>query len=332
MEIAFLVFVWAIFEQVLASGINRYPFLDIGEAFPSDNLLIFTKDGPIPEYLLKSPYKIFPIPKGGVSRRSDDAPVDASMNSNSRVKNSTEKKFATRLPSVKRPWIRQRNKKLRENANRSRTIGTYAQRYQSAGGRVTTPSKVSQGRPTFKSAPNRQTTKAGEITTKPIKVQQKGLPFTRPPKQQDFAVKEPISDMAQNQLSSFISNSKTTSDNSKKKSSGNLLLNYNPKPNMEVYANPDPYSFGYGVDDGLGTAQYRQETATGDGVVKGIYGYKDFQGIYRHVEYTADQNGFHAVVKSNEPGVGNSDTADVVVVAEPPLQWTLPRKVIINNN
>ncbi|GIY06977.1 sodium-dependent proline transporter [Caerostris extrusa] len=103
-----------------------------------------------------------------------------------------------------------------------------------------------------------------------------------------------------------------------------------PKPTVKVYeaevydSSPifKPYSFGYDVFDGYGTKQYRQESTSGDGVVRGNYGYKDFQGIYRQVEYTADKDGFHAVLKSNEPGLANVDTGDVLVsVDPPPIAW-----------
>ncbi|KAF8767750.1 Sodium-dependent proline transporter like protein [Argiope bruennichi] len=101
-------------------------------------------------------------------------------------------------------------------------------------------------------------------------------------------------------------------------------LNKFPRPAVKEYETASynkPYSFGYDVFDGYGTKQYRQESATGDGVVRGNYGYKDYQGIYRQVEYTADENGFHAVLKSNEPGLANVDSADVSASVEPPPLW-----------
>ena len=77
-----------------------------------------------------------------------------------------------------------------------------------------------------------------------------------------------------------------------------------------------PYNFIFNHNDGHGTSQHREEEKNEDGVVRGSYGYRDATGIYRHVSYEADKNGFHAVVRTNEPGVGNKNSADVAVVAQ----------------
>ncbi|XP_035216067.1 fibrous sheath CABYR-binding protein-like [Stegodyphus dumicola] len=79
-----------------------------------------------------------------------------------------------------------------------------------------------------------------------------------------------------------------------------------------------PYEFGYEMNDGNGTDQHRQEIADETGAVKGSYGYKDPLGVYRLVNYFADQNGFRAFIQTNEPGVANPGSADVVVMAEVP--------------
>lgn len=34
----------------------------------------------------------------------------------------------------------------------------------------------------------------------------------------------------------------------------------------------------------------------------GSYGYTDAYGVYRKVDYVADENGFRATIRSNEPG------------------------------
>ncbi|KAF8767753.1 uncharacterized protein LOC129966129 [Argiope bruennichi] len=81
---------------------------------------------------------------------------------------------------------------------------------------------------------------------------------------------------------------------------------------------PRPYVFGYKQDDGNGTHQHRNETADGSGVVKGTYGYRDAFGVYRNVNYIADNNGFHAVVRTNEPGTISTSTADAVYKSELP--------------
>lgn len=83
---------------------------------------------------------------------------------------------------------------------------------------------------------------------------------------------------------------------------------------------PQPYFFGYRQKDGNGALQHRNEKSDSMGVVKGTYGYRDATGVYRNVSYIADNNGFHAVVKTNEPGTVSHNTADAVFMAEtPPL-------------
>lgn len=79
-----------------------------------------------------------------------------------------------------------------------------------------------------------------------------------------------------------------------------------------------PYAFGFDMNDGKGTDQHRKEVSDAAGVVTGSYGYRDAFGVFRLVNYFADKNGFRAFIKSNEPGVANSGSADVVVVAERP--------------
>ena len=63
----------------------------------------------------------------------------------------------------------------------------------------------------------------------------------------------------------------------------------------------------YKVEDAHGNKQWRQEKSVNPQEVHGSYGYKDRQGIYREVVYTADKNGFRAHVKTNEPGTSPKD-------------------------
>ncbi|GIX87539.1 hypothetical protein CEXT_620181 [Caerostris extrusa] len=49
---------------------------------------------------------------------------------------------------------------------------------------------------------------------------------------------------------------------------------------------------------------------------KGKYGYVDPNGTYREVEYNADENGYHVKILSNEPGITNQNSADVVYVVK----------------
>ncbi|KAG8186252.1 hypothetical protein JTE90_004228 [Oedothorax gibbosus] len=80
-----------------------------------------------------------------------------------------------------------------------------------------------------------------------------------------------------------------------------------------------PYNFGYDIGDNFGNTQFREENKDEDGVVRGSYGYRDPSGMYRHVSYVADAGGFHAVLRTNEPGIDNRNSADVAVVAQTPL-------------
>ncbi|GBL75720.1 hypothetical protein AVEN_155024-1 [Araneus ventricosus] len=86
----------------------------------------------------------------------------------------------------------------------------------------------------------------------------------------------------------------------------------------EEFAKPAPYSFQFNHKDNFGTVQHREENKNEDGVVRGSYGYRDSLGLYRHVSYVADADGFHAVLRTNEPGIGNKNSADVAVVAQSP--------------
>ncbi|XP_015930114.3 cuticle protein 10.9-like [Parasteatoda tepidariorum] len=79
-----------------------------------------------------------------------------------------------------------------------------------------------------------------------------------------------------------------------------------------------PYQFGFELEDGFGMSQYRSESSDGSGAVKGSYGYMDPFGVYRKVEYTADDNGYRAVIRSNEPGTANQNVADALFIVEPP--------------
>ena len=71
----------------------------------------------------------------------------------------------------------------------------------------------------------------------------------------------------------------------------------------------EPYAFDYNINDNYGGGQYRKEASDKNGVVRGSYGYMDTaSGIYRHVDYVADENGFRTKIKSNEPGLGGAGT------------------------
>jgi hypothetical protein len=79
-------------------------------------------------------------------------------------------------------------------------------------------------------------------------------------------------------------------------------------PPSEPYSHHfDPYSYGYESEDNHGNKQWKQERSNRPHEVHGSYGYRDHHGIYREVTYVADQNGFRANIKTNEPGVTGSD-------------------------
>ncbi|XP_049267482.1 uncharacterized protein LOC125757794 [Rhipicephalus sanguineus] len=78
-----------------------------------------------------------------------------------------------------------------------------------------------------------------------------------------------------------------------------------------------PYKFDYNIADHEGNQQYRIERADAQNTNTGAYGYRDVNGVFRHVNYIADQYGFRAVVNTNEPGTAPMDSADVVFNAAP---------------
>lgn len=95
----------------------------------------------------------------------------------------------------------------------------------------------------------------------------------------------------------------------------------------------EPFAFDYKIEDDYGNGQYRKEESDKNGVVKGSYGYTDTSGIYRHVEYVADENGFRANIKSNEPGLSSEPSktsqpamqqADAGMQMQPQMPMMMP--------
>lgn len=83
-----------------------------------------------------------------------------------------------------------------------------------------------------------------------------------------------------------------------------------------------PFAWGYDINDGYGGAQYHKENGDEYGKRTGSYGYTDAYGIYRQVDYVADEHGFRATIKTNEPGTANESPADVELHAyEPPSNY-----------
>jgi len=82
-----------------------------------------------------------------------------------------------------------------------------------------------------------------------------------------------------------------------------------------------PYKIAYDSVDGNGTTMRREESKDDKGVVRGSYSYTDPFGIFRVVEYIADENGFRASIRTNEPGIAkteNGDPSGVIYEVDPP--------------
>uniref|UniRef100_A0A023GML2 Putative cuticle protein n=1 Tax=Amblyomma triste TaxID=251400 RepID=A0A023GML2_AMBTT len=80
---------------------------------------------------------------------------------------------------------------------------------------------------------------------------------------------------------------------------------------------PQPYSFSYDNTDEFGTHLSQQETGDENNNKVGSYSYTDPNGVTRTVKYTADADGFHVVVETNEPGTKTSNPADAQYIANP---------------
>jgi len=87
----------------------------------------------------------------------------------------------------------------------------------------------------------------------------------------------------------------------------------------DYYEAPKPYAFSYNtvLDDGVGQIS-RTETADGTGRVQGSYSLANDEGHTRIVDYVADQDGFRAHVRTNEPGTDSQNPADVIMESSSP--------------
>ncbi|CAL1272529.1 unnamed protein product [Larinioides sclopetarius] len=371
---------------------DNYGNSSFDNGLSSADLIIYTTGGPVPDYLLNSPYKIVPLPNRSFARRVDD-PSSTVEFSSKELQNSTivedfvrDTSLRYRTPTSNRQLSKQRKQKNR-NRSGNRNLERYNQRVESSDSVAAAPigtqqkvkvTSITQERnvaiPDQSKRPVYITDVKNKLTTAPSypyhdgnvvnSDQSKKPAYINDVKKLTTASSNVYRD--RNTVSSDQSNgpvyindvSKLTTVPSFLLPSGNFptplaysplssvystnpsfpapkisnpstKLSKFPRPSVKGYETAaydfgplyKPYSFGYDVFDGYGTKQYRQESATRDGVVRGNYGYKDFQGIYRQVEYTADENGFRAVLKSNEPGLANVDTADVSVSVEPPPIW-----------
>lgn len=80
---------------------------------------------------------------------------------------------------------------------------------------------------------------------------------------------------------------------------------------------PIPYSFKYLAEGEDGTSSH-EETSDASGRKVGAYSFTDIEGNSRRVEYTADDDGFNAVVRTNEPGTANQNPANVIMESTAP--------------
>lgn len=86
---------------------------------------------------------------------------------------------------------------------------------------------------------------------------------------------------------------------------------------------PRPYSFAYEATDELTGSNSKREESSDGRTTRGSYSYIDADGVFRVVDYTADENGFNANVRTNEPGTAaatgeSPDPANTVWAVEPP--------------
>ncbi|CAL1290251.1 unnamed protein product [Larinioides sclopetarius] len=82
---------------------------------------------------------------------------------------------------------------------------------------------------------------------------------------------------------------------------------------VDPLAQPTPYSFSYNSNTEDGGSSGHQESGDGSGRVTGSFTVTDLEGHNRVVDYIADENGFRATVRTNEPGTANLNSADVTM-------------------
>ncbi|XP_076334079.1 adult-specific rigid cuticular protein 15.5-like [Tachypleus tridentatus] len=73
------------------------------------------------------------------------------------------------------------------------------------------------------------------------------------------------------------------------------------------------YKFGYDIVRGTGASNSRYEQGDSHGNKIGSYSIADIDGRIRIVDYVADDYGFRAFIRTNEPGTKNDDPADVEI-------------------
>jgi len=138
-------------------------------------------------------------------------------------------------------------------------------------------------------------------------------PFISQPAGQAVPITRPI---VSQPVASFSSPADTGASSSSSSFSSSSSSNSN---DQEDNGPPQPYSFSYDSDLEDGGSHRREESGDANGVVRGSYSYRDADGLFRTVDYVADQDGFRATVRTNEPGTLKTDPepADVQMDVEP---------------
>lgn len=85
-----------------------------------------------------------------------------------------------------------------------------------------------------------------------------------------------------------------------------------------------PFRFSYNSQDEPGSRKFHEAEGDQTGKILGKYGYTNVLGLYRRVEYKADENGYHATILTNEPGIGKRNPADVIFVVD-----QVPQRVVL---
>uniref|UniRef100_A0A2L2Y6W5 Cuticle protein 14 isoform a n=1 Tax=Parasteatoda tepidariorum TaxID=114398 RepID=A0A2L2Y6W5_PARTP len=98
------------------------------------------------------------------------------------------------------------------------------------------------------------------------------------------------------------------------------LCGDHPDGESEVHRSQDAlgnYRFSYSVANNEGE-HFREEGTDALGRVVGSYGLKHVDGTHRVVDYIADKGGFRAAIRTNEPGVISSESADATILKADP--------------
>ncbi|KAH9370301.1 hypothetical protein HPB48_007362 [Haemaphysalis longicornis] len=90
---------------------------------------------------------------------------------------------------------------------------------------------------------------------------------------------------------------------------------------------PQPYSFSFDNTDEFGTRITQQESGDENNNKVGSYSYTDPDGITRTAKYTADADGFHVTIETNEPGTKTSNPADAQIVSSAAEAAPAPKPV-----